>query len=272
MKKEFSVLMSVYYKENPEYLKLALDSIINQTLVPNEIVLVEDGSLTDELNFLIKKYQKKYKILKVIKLEKNSGLGIALSEGLKHCSYEYVARMDSDDISLPDRFEKQINYMTEHPEIDVLGGNIYEFKNNIDEEMRLKKMPANDEFFSYMLKRNPINHVTSCFKKDAVLECGSYQSLLYLEDYYLWVRMFNNGKKFENLDEVLVYVRIGNGFEKRRGNKKQIVGWKCLQQYMLDNKMITKKRYFCNMLNIYLLCYCPTTIRKIAYKFILRAN
>ena len=180
--------------------------------------------------------------------------------------------MDSDDISLPDRFEKQINYMVEHPDVDVLGGNIYEFKNDISEEMRLKKMPRAEEINLYILKRNPINHMTVCFKKSVVLDCENYQPLLYLEDYYLWVRMFNSGKKFENLDEVLVYVRVGNGFEKRRGNKKQISGWKRIQLYMLDNKMIDRKRYFCNMVNIYFLCYCPTTIRKMAYKFILRAN
>lgn len=264
--------MSIYQKENPNFLKEALVSVFDQTLKPSEVVLVEDGKLTNELNQVVEDFQKKYPTLKVVKFEKNRGLGYALNDGLKECTNEYVFRMDTDDICRRERFEIQLKYMLEHPEIDVLGGNICEFKNSLNEEMRIKKMPNGLEIDSYMRKRNPLNHVTVCFKKTSVLKCGGYKPLLYLEDYFLWVRMYNNGSKLENLDEQLVFVRIGNGFEARRGNKKQIEGWKQLQKYMLDENLIDFKRYKKNILNMYLMVYCPTFIRKLAYKFLLRNN
>lgn len=268
---EFSVLMAIYNKEKKDYLKASLESIFNQSLQASEIILVEDGKLNEELENLIVEYEKKYNCLKVFRFEQNMGLGIALNEGLNKCSYDIVFRMDVDDICVRDRFEKQMFYMLKHPEIDVLGTNIYEFCNNINEEnIRIKKMPIGKEIETYILKRNPLNHMTVCFRKKAVMECGGYQPLLYLEDYYLWVRMFNNKKKLENLNEELVYARIGDGFEERRGNKKQVIGWKQLQKYMLSNNMISKRRYIINLTNMFLMTYSPNFVRVLAYKIILR--
>lgn len=269
-KKEFSVLMSIYSKENPDYLELALNSIFNQTLRATEVILVEDGTLPEELETMIVKYEKKYNEFKVIRFKENRGLGNALNDGLKECKYNYIFRMDTDDICDKKRFEKQISYMNKHPEIDVLGSNIIEFKNSLEEETRIKKMPTGNEIKEYIKKRNPLNHMTVCFKKNSVLDCGGYMPMLYLEDYYLWIRMYINGKKIENLDEPLVYARIGNGFEKRRGNKKQIIGWRNLQDYMLKNNLINKSRYYKNIFNMYLMIYCPNFIRKITYKLFLR--
>lgn len=267
---KFSVLMSVYSREKPQYLRMAFDSIFNQSLMATEVVLVEDGKLTIELDNVISEYENKYSNLKVLRYECNRGLGKALNDGLAQCSYDLVLRMDTDDICRKDRFEIQINYMTEHPEIDVLGTNIFEFKDNINENMRIKKMPQGSIINSYILKRNPLNHMTVCFRKKAVLECGGYKELLYLEDYYLWVRMFLANKKIENINDELVYARIGNGFEKRRGNKKQIIGWKKLQKYMLANNMLNKKNYYINIIRMYLMVYSPTSIRVLAYKYLLR--
>ena len=214
---KFSVLMSVYYKEEPSFLAKALESVFEQTLKPSEVILVEDGELTDELENVIQKFKTKYDELKIIKNKENKGLGHALNDGLNNCTYDIVFRMDTDDICKKNRFQVQMEYLNRHPEIDVLGSNIYEFKNDIDEQMRIKKMPNGCNINKYILKRNPINHMTVCFRKKSVIECGGYVPLLYLEDYYLWIRMFNNNKKIENIDEELVYARIGNGFEKRRG-------------------------------------------------------
>lgn len=267
---KFSVLMSVYAKENPKYLEEALNSVFNQTLKPSEVVLVEDGSLTQELESIIIAFEKKYKELRVIRFKKNRGLGPALNDGLKECKYDYIARMDTDDICRKDRFEKQINYLIKHPKIDVLGSNIYEFKESIKEDMRIKKMPTGEKIKSYIKKRNPLNHMTVCFKKKSVIDCGSYKSMLYLEDYYLWVRMFVKGKVIENINDELVYARVGNGFEKRRGNKKQIEGWKKLQKFMLQEKVITRLQFLFNMLRMYLMVFCPNFLRILAYKYILR--
>ena len=114
----FSVLLSVYKKEHPTYLKQSLDSLFAQTLPPDEIVLVKDGPLTPELEAVVTEYQSRYPMLKVVPLPQNQGLGKALNEGLKHCSYELVARMDTDDIAKPERFERQMQVFREHPETD----------------------------------------------------------------------------------------------------------------------------------------------------------
>lgn len=271
MKNNFSVLMSVYYKENYKFLDEALNSIFNQSLRPNQVVLVEDGKLTPELDEIVLKYENKYKkIIKVIKFDSNRGLGKALQDGLLECSNEIVFRMDSDDICRNDRFEKQMKFLIENTDVDVIGSNIFEFKDNINENMRKKVMPIGENIRAYAEKRNPLNHMTVGFKKSAVLECGGYLPMLYLEDYYLWIRMLIKGKKINNINEELVYARIGNGFEKRRGNKSQMVGWKKLQKYMLDCNFINKRRYFANIFNMFCMINCPNFVRKVIYNIFLR--
>ena len=269
----FSVLMSIYYKEEPEYFDLCLKSIlVDQTIVPNEIVLVKDGKLSSELENIIKKYQKKFpEVFNIIALEKNVGLGKALNIGLQQCKYEIVMRMDSDDVSVPDRFEKQLKYMKKHKDVSVLGGFIGEFKNDKNKIERIKTMPCTyDEVRKYAKFRNPINHMTVCFRKKDVLEVGNYQPLFYLEDHYLWARLLVNNKKIENLPYVLVYARIGNGFISRRGNKNYIKGWKNLQNYLYKNKMINFVEKSRNMLGMYVMVYIPDEGRAYLYDNVLR--
>ena len=217
----FSVLMSVYYKENPEYLQQALDSVFYQTLPANEVVLVEDGPLTEELCSVIEQYQEKHNELKVIALKENSGLGKALNEGLKNCSYELVARADTDDISKPQRFEKQVAYMEEYPDIDVCSASIDEFIDDTNNIVSTRALPIGHEaLYKFGQKRNPINHPVSIFRKSAVEAVGGYQHFYLFEDYYLWARMMMNGAKFHNLKESLLFFRFSPDMMKRRG------GWK----------------------------------------------
>lgn len=235
----FSVLMSVYHKEQAEYLRQALDSVFAQTLKANEVVLVEDGPLTKELDEVIEEYQQKYSELKVIKLAKNGGLGKALNEGLKHCSFDVVARMDTDDICVPGRFEKQIKYMEIHPEVDIVGGQITEFIGAPDNIVSYRRVPLdNDSIYKYMKSRCALNHVTVMFKKSAVLKAGKYQDWFWNEDYYLWIRMMINKCKFANMDIILVNVRIDKNMYRRRGGMKYFKSEKRLQQYMYKNHII----------------------------------
>ena len=230
-------------------------------------------SLRSILCFVNPKYKTiKEKIVKIIQQEQNKGLGEALKKGTEYCTGDYIFRMDSDDISVFDRFEKQINYIEKHSNIDVLGGNIAEFQKSIDEEnKRLRVCPMNHEDIVKMgKKRNPMNHVTVCIKKEALVNSGGYQSLLYLEDYYLWLRMIVNNCKLENLNETLVLVRVGNGFEGRRSTKKYIEGWKTLQNFMKKNKMINFLEAKLNMIYIRVFVSTPPWLKKIIYKFILR--
>jgi len=213
----FSVLISVYQKEKAEFFRLALDSIWEQqTLRPSEIVLVCDGPLTPELNKVIDQFSLKAP-LKVLRFEKNRGLGGALAEGLQFCSHELVARMDSDDISVSDRFEKQVKFMMEHPEISICGTDIAEFAETKDKVCSYRRLPSNpNEILNFARRRNPLNHMTVIFRKSEVMGAGNYRDFHGYEDYYLWIRMLKNGASIGNIPENLVYARIGNNMHSRR--------------------------------------------------------
>jgi glycosyltransferase involved in cell wall biosynthesis len=214
----FSVLISVYIKENPAYLDEALSSIIHQTLVPDEIVLVKDGPLTASLNTVIGKYQALFNNLVVVELEKNRGLGNALAAGLEACRYELVARMDSDDIAFKDRFEKQVALMERKPQLAACGSHIAEFTNTPGDLEKIKQVPlTNEEIRSYARLRNPLNHPTVMLRKQAVLAVGSYRDMPLFEDYYLWLRLLKSGYELENIDETLLHFRIGNMIGRRQG-------------------------------------------------------
>lgn len=269
---KFSVLMSVYKKENPIYLSESLESIlVNQNLKPDELVLVKDGPLTAELEKVITRYQGYFTNFKTVPLDTNVGLGLALREGLEHCSYELVARMDSDDIAKPNRFEEQLNYFQEHPEIDILGSAVTEINSGIDEVISEKKMPLSHEsILTYMKRRNPFCHMTVVFKKSAVQKSGSYQSLDLVEDYYLWVRMAAQGCRFANMEQSLVYARIGNGMHLRRSQPTQIASWKVINDFMLKEKMIDRRDWIKNLLLVIAFVYMPLGLKKRVYKRILR--
>lgn len=221
METQYSVLMSVYYKERPEYLAAALKSILEQTLPPCEIVLVCDGALTDGLEQVIKAYGNQ---LTLVRLPENVGLGKALAEGLRHCSCEWIARMDSDDIASDTRCEKQLEYVFRHPDVDVLSGVVAEFAGDAltKEEAEhsvfsYKKVPEHmQEIESYIKYRNPINHPCVLFRKSSVMAAGGYQPCDLFEDYDLWVRMFQQRRVFANLTDTILYMRV-NEMHKRRG-------------------------------------------------------
>ena len=217
---KLTVLMSVYYKEKAEYLKLALDSIINQTLKPDEIVLVQDGKLTEELQAAITEYLQKYPdIFKTYALKQNQGLGKALNFGMQKCSYELIARMDTDDIAEPNRFELQIKEFKQDKELMLCGGQIAEFADNQTEITGYRNVPLkHNEILSFAKKRNPYNHMTVMFKKQAVQSVGGYMDMSYFEDYWLWARMLKSGYKAKNIDQVLVKVRAGQDMIARRGD------------------------------------------------------
>jgi len=212
----FSVLMSVYRKENPSFLEECLLSLQAQTLQATEIVLVQDGPLTPELDAVIERYSKHLPI-KSVKLETNKGLATALNVGLTHCSHELVARMDTDDVALPERFEKQIRFMLENSEIHVVSSWIEERGQKLEPGGFLKRVPArHEEIVKFSKRRNPINHPASVYRKSSVLAVGGYP-LIFPEDYALWSCMLVEGCRFANIQEVLLHMRTGDDFIVRRG-------------------------------------------------------
>lgn len=273
---DFSVLMSVYYKDNAFYLKDALESIsINQTYLPKQIVLVKDGLLSDDLEKVIREFQKKLNNrieLVIVSKNKNEGLAKALNEGLKYCACEWIARMDADDISLSERFEKQVEYINNHPEVSLLGGYISEFNEKIGDCHSIRKVESDYDGIKKMMKsRTPFNHMTVMYKKSEVLSVGGYsENIGKLEDYCLWIDMIENGVVAANLPEVLVNVRIGNGFLERRSDKSEIYEWDKLQEYLLSNKIINRVTSIKNRLYIRGFIYMPGFLKRILYRSVLR--
>lgn len=271
---KYSVLMSSYKNDNPDYLKLALESIYDhQSKKPDEIIVIFDGPLTQQLYSVFDSFRKgKENIVKYYPQEQNHGLGEALRIGSSYCTGDYIFRMDSDDISDGERFKKQAEYVERHPEIDVLGGDIAEFKESPDEPNLRKRIckQRHEDIARMGKRRNPMNHVSVCIKKEALEKVGGYLPLSYVEDYYLWVRMINAGFKLENISETLVYVRVGNGFSTRRGHKEQIKSWRVLQDFMLENKMITKKEARINMAFIWGFVKTPAWLKGFLYNSLLR--
>lgn len=215
--KEFSVLMSLYDKENGENLKASLHSVFNQTLKPTEVVLVLDGLTNVVLRDIVSDFEKKYPSLKVVPVKENQGLGRALKTGLEHCTYDLVARMDTDDICYSERFEKQMAFILENPEVSVLGTGLQEFHSVPGDIGQFKTPPANaSKLTSFAKLRNPLNHPTVIFRKTDVLTVNSYQDMPLFEDYYLWVRLLQKGYKLTNIEEPLLHFRIGNDMIGRR--------------------------------------------------------
>jgi len=208
-----------------------------------------DGPIGSELNDVIEKYVQDSDIYKVIRLAQNVGLGNALKIAVESASHELVARMDSDDISEPTRFEQQLAVFEKDPMVDIVGGDISEFIDAEDNVVAYRCVPqSNKEIREYMQTRCPLNHVSVMFKKTSVQKAGGYLDLFWNEDYYLWIRMFLCGAIFANTGTVLVNVRTGNDMYQRRGGKQYFESEKFLQQYMLNNKMISKNTYCKNIL------------------------
>lgn len=269
MEKRYSVLMSVYYKERPEYLAAALKSILEQTLPPYEIVLVCDGLLSEGLEQIINVYGER---LKVVRLPENGGLGKALSEGIMHCSCEWIARMDSDDIAADTRCEKQLEYVEMHPEVDVLSGVVAEFAGDAltlaDAKLNVfsyKCVPEKmQEIEDYIKYRNPINHPCVMFRKSKVLAAGNYQMCYLFEDYDLWVRMYQQGCVLVNLADVILYMRV-NDMHKRRGGIRYAKAIVMFRNRMYRNGLITLPQHLYTTTLRVIVSLLPNGIRKLIY-------
>ncbi|MFH7766053.1 glycosyltransferase [Acinetobacter sp. BSP-28] len=245
----FSVLSSIYHKENPLHFNACMESIWDrQTLKPTEIILVEDGPLTPELDQVIIHWKNKLRnILKIIKLEKNVGTGKAKNIGLQQCSNEIVCIVDTDDISVSGRFEKQIRVLSEDPDLVILGGQITEFIDNIKSPTGMRKVPLeNLDLRNYAKRQSPFNNMTIAYRKTKILEVGGYKHHLLMEDYNLFLRVIAKGYKIQNLQDILVYARIDNGMHARRRGLKYIRSEKQLLDLKKELKL--QNPIYANML------------------------
>ena len=267
--RKYSILMSLYKKENPQYLKRALDSIIEQTIKPDEIVLVEDGPLTEELYAVVEEYRASYPgLFQIIVNKKNIGLGRSLNKGLKICKNELVARMDTDDIAIPDRCEKQLEYFQTHPEAAIVGGQIEEFIGEENNIVGKRIVPlTNEELKEWMKKRCPFNHMTVMYRKNSILASGNYQDWFWNEDYYMWIRLAEKNYIFANIPDSLVRVRVGCDMYRRRGGLKYFNSEAGIQKLMLEKKIINVPRYVIYIIQRFVLqIMMPNFVREVVYK------
>lgn len=270
--KQYSVLMSVYYKEKPDYLRQSMQSIYRQTVPTDDFVLVCDGPLTPELDEVIAEMQELFgERLHVLCLLENQGLGRALNAGIKSCRHELVARMDSDDISRPDRCERQLQVFADHPELSLVSGTVEEFTGSIENVYASRRVPAHQvEILSFAKQRNPFNHPCIMYKKSHVEAAGGYQDFFLLEDYYLWIRMLQQGMQGQNIQEPLLWMRGGSAMYKRRGGWKYVKSQRELFRYMFRSGFISYRQYCLQSLMRMAGAAMPNTLREILFHTFLR--
>lgn len=269
----YSVLMAVYKKENPVFFRQSIESMMNQTLPFSDFVLVCDGPLTRELNSVIQWAQEKLgERFQCIRLKENRGLGNALRAGVPRCRCSVIARMDSDDISRPDRCEKQFSIL-EKDGYSIVSGTLQEFTEIPGDLQRFRVLPRTPaEIRDYAKKRNPFNHPCVMYRKEEVLKAGNYQDFPGFEDYCLWVRMLINGAEGYNIQEPVLDMRTGNGMYSRRGGFSYLRWLLRFQRFLLDKKFITKGRYIKNCVVRTMVSIVPGGLRETFYKLFLRGN
>lgn len=218
----FSVLMSLYNAEKVQYLDSCLLSIKNQTLPPNEVVIVFDGPISTELESIVRKWSNTLDIV-IVRLEQNVGLGKALNIGLNSCTFDLVARMDTDDICNTERFAKQVQIFIDNTDLTICGTNINEFEGEVTNVISRRCLPlTHSEIVKASIAFNPFNHMTVMYKKVHVQEVGGYQHMPMMEDWYLWLRLLSHGYKGMNLPDFLVDARTGMAMISRRSGMKYI--------------------------------------------------
>lgn len=263
----FSVLMATYKGEQPEFLDACLSSLADQSLPPSEIVLVKDGALSPNLERVLSKYRQSLPLL-TVDYKGEGKLGGALALGVTKCSNEIIARMDSDDIALPERFEKQLTFYA-NANCDVLGGAILEFSEDPATADRYRRVPLAPTSWQIQT-RNPLNHMTVIYRKSDVLKAGNYLPLDGFEDWYLWLRMHSGGAKIANMADVLVKARTNQSFASRRSGKQyRIFETTAFLRFRADN-LIGLRAYVLSRCVRGLVRLCPANVTMLAYRLFLR--
>lgn len=272
-KESFSVCMCVYHGDNPEWFGQAMESLLNQTVVPDEIVLVVDGPVGLELDAVIESYEK-LNMIRIARLPENRGLGNARKVGMALCSHDLVAMMDADDLSVPERFEKQLAGFADNPGVSIVGGQIAEFIGSAESVVGIRTVSCTDEEIRVDLKKRcPFNHVSVMVRRRDIEKAGGYLDWYSNEDYYLWIRMYLEGLQFANVPEILVNVRVGEDMYRRRGGWKYFRSEAGLQNYMLRHKVIGFGTYVMNVAKrLIVQVLLPNTLRGWVYKLFARTR
>jgi glycosyltransferase involved in cell wall biosynthesis len=267
---KLSVLMSVYNKESPANLRQCLDSLVIQTLPADEVVIVEDGPLSEALKATIGVYRKILPIVS-LPLPAHIGLGAALRAGVYMCRGEFVARMDSDDVCVADRFFKQVDFLESNRNVDVVGGVIAEFEEDCTAPRSIRLLPAAGQALRRFARyRSPMNHVTVIFRKSSVVAAGNYETCQGFEDYHLWARMLTLGYRLHNMNDIFVYVRCGTGMLARRGGLAYLREEIEFQSFLRKIGLLNAVGSFKNILMRGPMRLVPDSVRSLCYSMFLR--
>ena len=271
---KYSVLMPLYIKDDPDWFVESLESLLAQPVLADEIVIVCDGPLTDRLDEILVDYSARYPgLFKVNRREINIGLGKTLAEGVNLCRNELIARMDADDYSVPERCEKQLRLLANHPEIDVGGSNVEEFigtKDNVVAHVILPETP--EQAAKFAKRRCPVRHPALMYRKSSVLKAGNYRDYRRAQDYNLMVHMLLSGAKIYNFQEILVYMRVSADFYKRRGGWKYAKMTLKLKKEFYDHGFYSKKDFLISGVGNAMGCLLPNGLREVFYKKFLRQS
>lgn len=263
---KFSVLMPVYHGDKPGLFNDALSSVLNNTVKPDQVVIVIDGPISEDLEAVLKQYESDY--FDVVRIEQNQGIVNALNTGLKECRNELIARCDADDINSDNRFELQVQAFLDEPELTLCGGHILEVG---ESKQFLRKVPTSRNQIEKIIKfRNPMNHMTVMFKKSAVHNVGNYPDIKFREDYALWCLLYANGYAISNIDEVLVNATAGLAMYERRGKMKDIPYEWTLQKLLFSKKIITFPQMMFNLFIRMANMLVTPKLRSVIYKMFLR--
>lgn len=271
----YTVLVPIYLKENAIAFAGCIQSLLAQTVLPEEILVVCDGPITKELENVLENTQNQgYNTLSILRLEKNEGLGVALAKGVEAARNSLIGRMDADDFALPDRFEKQLIHFEKNPKLILLGTQIAEYNEDLTIQINEKKVPCTDlEIRAFAKSRNPFNHMTVMYRKESVLKAGNYRVMPGFEDYDLWIRMLLSSEGVvENLEEILMHCRAGDSLIERRGGKNYAKSCHYFLKTAYQEGFFTYSEYIKNRFIREGVAYLPNSVRGNFYRRFLRKN
>ena len=264
-------LMAVYKKDNEQWLVQAINSVVGQTRIPDEFLIVGDGEITTNQTKIINEYVSEYDFIRFINYKNSRGLWYALKFGIENCNCDLIARMDSDDICDPNRFALEEQEFIKNPNLTIVGSNTIEFIDSIDNIVSKRIMPQHDEEIKkYLKRRNPFIHSSVMFRRDFILKCGNYRNFYLCEDYELWSRVFFNGGNFYNIQKDLVYMRVDENFYKRRGGFKYVKNIVSLKYLLYKEKVSGLNDFIISSISTILVGLSPNFIRSFIYKELLR--
>lgn len=264
--------MSIYNGDNKKFLEESLQSIFAQTLSTDDVVVVCDGEINAELQEVLDRFKQKYpNIINQVQLPQNRGLGYALNFGLKMCKNQLVARMDSDDISFPERCKLQVEAFRQNLDLDICGTPVLEFMDNPDNIVSIRDVPkTHEQIMKFAKRRNPFNHPSVMFKKNSIIDVGGYADLRLCEDLELWIRLLSHGGRALNLENPLVYFRFNDSTYKRRKSKQQVQTFNAIYKRAYKSGFCSLKDYLITTTAQRLVKIMPIKFQKYLYKKHLR--